>query len=80
MHPRVHVPPLVQLQVDLQELTDAGALGHNNPKQKIQYHLRLKQELEELRNECTVLLRERLHLEQCIRYACSPYNQCSIPH
>ncbi len=57
-----------QLQVDLQELTDSGVLGHNNPKQKIQYHLRLKQELEELRNECTVLLRERFHLEQCIRY------------
>lgn len=67
-HIDLHTKPTTQLQVDLQELTDAGVLGHNNPKQKIQYHLRLKQELEELRNECTVLLRERLHLEQCIRY------------
>lgn len=28
---------------------------------------RWKQELEELRNECTLLLRERFQLEQCIR-------------
>lgn len=31
------------------------------------YHLKLKQELEELRHEATVLLRERFHLQQCIR-------------
>lgn len=42
-------------------------LGHNNSKQRIQYHLRLKQELEELRHECMQLLRERFQLEQCIR-------------
>lgn len=42
--------------------------GHSNQKQKIQYHLRLKQELEELRHEVTVLLREKFHLEQCVRY------------
>ena len=43
-------------------------MGHNNPRQKIQYHLRLKQELEEMRHECMLLLRERFHLEQCVRY------------
>ena len=43
-------------------------LGHNNSKQRIQYHLRLKQELEEMRHECMQLLRERFHLEQCIRW------------
>lgn len=42
-------------------------MGHNNPRQKIQYHLRLKQELEEMRHECMLLLRERFHLEQCVR-------------
>lgn len=47
--------------------TAPGVLGHNNSKQKIQYHLRLKQELEEMRAECTVLLREKFALEQCIR-------------
>jgi hypothetical protein len=53
---------------DMSELLGTGGgLGHNNPKQKIQYHLRLKQELEEMRRECTTLLRERFHLEQCIR-------------
>lgn len=46
-------------------------MGHNNPRQKIQYHLRLKQELEEMRHECMLLLRERFHLEQCVR-CCSP--------
>ena len=30
---------------------------------------RWKQELEAIRKECTVLLRERYMLEQCIRYA-----------
>ena len=30
---------------------------------------RWKQELEGMRKECTVLLRERFQLEQCIRYA-----------
>jgi hypothetical protein len=50
---------------------EKAALGHGNQRQKIQYHLRLKQELEEMRHECTVLLRERFHLEQCIRYVCA---------
>jgi hypothetical protein len=49
--------------------TGTNGLGHSNPRQKIQYHLKLKQELEELRHEATVLLRERFHLQQCIRYA-----------
>lgn len=43
-------------------------MGHHNPKQRIQYHLRLKWELEELRRECVRLLREKFQLEQCIRY------------
>ena len=43
-------------------------VGHNNPKQGIQYHLRLKGELEELRRECTRLLRDKFHLEECVRY------------
>lgn len=51
----------------LQELLGTSGLGHNNPKQKIQYHLRLKQELEEMRRECMALLRERFHLEQAVR-------------
>jgi len=47
--------------------TSSSGLGHSNPRQKIQYHLKLKQELEELRHEATVLLKERFHLQQCIR-------------
>lgn len=50
-----------------QDLVNTQGLGHNNSKQRIQYHLRLKQELEEMRNECMQLLRERFHLEQCVR-------------
>ena len=45
----------------------ASLQGHANHRQKIQYHLRLKQELEELRHECMVLLRDKFHLEQCLR-------------
>lgn len=58
------------MEIDVRELLDTGSsgLGHSNPRQKIQYHLKLKQELEELRHECTVLLRERFHLEQCVRW------------
>ncbi len=36
-------------------------------RQKIQYHQRQKQELEGLRKECTLLLRERFTLDQAIR-------------
>ena len=49
--------------------TNSTALGHHNPKQKIQYHLKLKQELEEMRREVVVQLREKFLLEQCIRWA-----------
>lgn len=56
----------------LQDLVDTHGLGHSNGKQRIQYHLRLKEELEELRHECMVLLRERFQLEQCIRSKLSP--------
>ena len=62
---------LEQMQLDLRELLATGSasgLGHANPRQKIQYHLKLKQELEELRHECTLLLREKFSLEQCVRY------------
>ena len=52
----------------VQEVLGTAGMGHNNPRQKIQYHLRLKQELEETRHECMLLLRERFHLEQCVRY------------
>ena len=38
-------------------------------RQKIQYHQRQKQELEGLRKECTLLLRERFTLDQAIRWA-----------
>lgn len=51
---------------------NSSLLGHNNRKQPIQYHLRLKQELEEMRRECTHLLKENFQLEQCIRYARRP--------
>jgi hypothetical protein len=51
----------------LQDLMDTQGLGHTNSKQPIQYHLRLKNELEEMRSECVGLLKERFHLEQCIR-------------
>lgn len=56
-------------------LVDKAFLGHANSKQKIQYHTRVKQELEEMRHECTGLLRERFRLEQCIRWLsniCTP--------
>lgn len=48
-----------------------SVLGHHNPKQKIQYHLKLKQDFEELKRECTNLLKEKFYLEQCIRYLSS---------
>ena len=60
-------PLCAQTRRCLQELLGTSGLGHNNPKQKIQYHLRLKQELEEMRRECMALLRERFHLEQAVR-------------
>jgi hypothetical protein len=107
---------------ELLATSGASGLGHSNPRQKIQYHLKLKQvregaggrkaaapganhclprhhkhesawnpppkstpthptphpcpawppcppqELEELRHECTLLLREKFQLEQCVRY------------
>eukprot|EP00951_Prasinocladus_malaysianus_P008406 scaffold60891_cov44-Prasinocladus_malaysianus.AAC.2 len=56
---------LVELEAAL--AMEKQLLGHGNQRQKIQYHLRLKQELEEMRHECTALLRERFHLEQCVR-------------
>ena len=31
------------------------------------YACRLKQELEEMRHQCTVLLRDKFSLEQCVR-------------
>lgn len=42
--------------------------GHSNPRQKLHYHLRQKQELVELRAEATALLRDRFALEQCVRF------------
>ncbi|WIA20953.1 hypothetical protein OEZ85_005292 [Tetradesmus obliquus] len=67
---------LEQMADDLKEMLGTGTngLGHSNPRQKIQYHLKLKQELEELRHEATVLLRERFHLQQCIRYLAARSN------
>ncbi|KAK9862945.1 hypothetical protein WJX84_004031 [Apatococcus fuscideae] len=59
---------ITQMEHDLKELLNTKELGHNNPKQKIQYHLRLKQELEEMRSQCMLFLRERYYLEQCVRY------------
>ncbi|MEW5308499.1 MAG: hypothetical protein WDW38_000454 [Sanguina aurantia] len=41
--------------------------GHANARQKIQYHLRLKLELEELRHECTLPLKERFRAERVHR-------------
>ena len=52
---------------DLQDLTDTAGLGHNNPAQKIQYHLRLKLQLEQMRHQCILLLKDRFRLEQCVR-------------
>lgn len=45
-----------------------GDVGHSNNKQKIQYTMRLKHELEERRGEVLALLRERFLLEQCVRF------------
>jgi hypothetical protein len=55
----------------VEELRSTQHIGHHNPKQTIQYHIRLKQELEELRRECTRLLRDKFQLENCIRYLAS---------
>ena len=59
-----------QLSADVSGLMMSSGthLGHHNNKQKIQYHLKLKTELEELRKEYTVLSREKFKLEQAIRY------------
>ena len=62
---------VAKLNEDLQAVNNSLALGHNNNKQKIQYHLRLKQELEEMRTELAVLLRDKFILEQCVRYLSS---------
>lgn len=56
----------------MQDLIDTQGLGHTNSKQPIQYHLRLKNELEELRSECIGLLKEKFQLEQCVR--CGSHN------
>ena len=69
---RVASPFIAQMETDLRAAEASGGLGHNNARQKIQYHLRLKQELEEMRCECTSLLKERFKLEQCIRCAAGP--------
>ena len=42
-------------------------LGHSNPAQRLQYHRRLKSDLEAMRRDCTTMLRERFGLEQCVR-------------
>eukprot|EP00798_Chlamydomonas_sp_ICE-L_P022941 gene22941-30121_t len=72
---------LQTMQTDLRDYmdTNSAALGHNNPRQKIQYHLRLKQELEEMRHECTVLLREQFLLEQCVRYLATRAHLAPLP-
>ena len=62
----LHMPSMKGFVV--QDLIDTQGLGHVNAKQPIQYHLRLKNELEELRSECVSLLKERFQLEQCVRY------------
>lgn len=43
-------------------------LGHSNPAQKLQYHRKLKQQLEATRAEASSSLLERFALEQCVRY------------
>ncbi|KAK9807523.1 hypothetical protein WJX72_001550 [[Myrmecia] bisecta] len=53
---------------EVEDLVAAGNLGHSNPKQKLQYHVRWKEELEAMRKQLTGLLRERFQLEQCVRY------------
>eukprot|EP00210_Caulerpa_lentillifera_P003231 g3086.t1 len=59
-----------KLDADVLGLMQASGsnLGHHNQKQKIQYHLKLKTELEELRKQYTVLSREKFKLEQAVRY------------
>lgn len=59
-----------QLSADMSGLMQSSGsfLGHRNSKQKIQYHLKLKTELEEMRQQYTILSREKFKLEQAIRY------------
>ena len=59
-----------QLNADVTGLMQSSGslLGHHNSKQKIQYHLKLKTELEEMRQQYTILSREKFKLEQAIRY------------
>lgn len=59
-----------QLSADMSGLMHSSGsfLGHHNSKQKIQYHLKLKTELEEMRQQYTILSREKFKLEQAIRY------------
>ena len=62
---------------------DLSGLGHSNEKQKLQYHLRLKLQLEQMRHQCLVILRERFQLEQCIRWAAphlDPVQLCLMGH
>lgn len=66
---------------ELQErLAQEGAATlHNNPKQKIQYHQRVKRERDELRQQCDSQLKEVFLLEQCIRYLAAQL-QLEPPH
>lgn len=59
-----------QLSADMTGLMQSSGsfLGHHNSRQKIQYHLKLKTELEEMRQQYTILSREKFKLEQAIRY------------
>lgn len=43
-------------------------LGHKNSQQRIQYHKKLKQNLETIRKEATNALREKFQLENAVRY------------
>ena len=53
------------MEGDLERTT--SLLGHSNPAQRLQYHRRLKSDLEAMRRDCTTMLRERFGLEQCVR-------------
>eukprot|EP01026_Neomeris_dumetosa_P050254 TRINITY_DN4400_c0_g1_i5.p2 TRINITY_DN4400_c0_g1~~TRINITY_DN4400_c0_g1_i5.p2 ORF type:complete len:588 (-),score=77.56 TRINITY_DN4400_c0_g1_i5:71-1774(-) len=52
--------------LEMSKLSDINQLPLNSKKNFVQCHLKLKHELEEMRHQCTLLLREKMMLERQI--------------
>eukprot|EP00898_Chlorokybus_atmophyticus_P006636 jgi/Chlat1/6974/Chrsp52S06622 len=61
---------VTQLEANLQEMVDmhASLVDHNNHKQKIHHHMKVKDQLQTARKELLTLEEEKVLLEQVVRY------------